>query len=395
MQHWFSRDARRGRGLRVVRRACASSRARRCAPPERLAAAAAELEADAAAHRRARAVLRRGRAPRAGVRRRADHSLVRARRAAGVGAGGVAGDRATQGVAARAAQPGAQQGRAHRRVAATRARDVGHAARRAREWLRRAACRRSASSSRPTCWTTSTTGACSSPSATGASSASSSARRCRRASGWLVEEWPRTRAAPNGTTHSLVDAAMRAFAAEGSQLRHARPRAAGRTRRRRRPRTQPRVAARRCCGGCARTAAASTTSRGLEAFKASMQPMSWEPIYAIAPGGRFTPRMLRAVAGAFSGGEPRAARGARAVVGCARRGPPLAAWSCHELARGCKSLDSLRLLGMTAGCTSLDSLRSLGMTAGDRSLDSLRSLGMNRAALARDDTGLPFPSAGS
>jgi phosphatidylglycerol lysyltransferase len=43
---------------------------------------------------------------------------------------------------------------------------------------------------------------------------------------------------------------------------------------------------------------------GLEAFKAGMQPTSWEPIYAIAPGGRFTPRMLRAVAGAFSGGNP-------------------------------------------------------------------------------------------
>jgi len=32
--------------------------------------------------------------------------------------------------------------------------------------------------------------------------------------GWLVEEWPRTRDAPNGTTHSLVDAAMRAFATD-------------------------------------------------------------------------------------------------------------------------------------------------------------------------------------
>jgi hypothetical protein len=35
-----------------------------------------------------------------------------------------------------------------------------------------------------------------------------------------------------------------------------------------------------------------------------MQPREWETIYAIAPGGRFTPRMLRAVAGAFSGGNP-------------------------------------------------------------------------------------------
>jgi len=35
--------------------------------------------------------------------------------------------------------------------------------------------------------------------------------------GWLVEQWPRTRAAPNGTTHLLVDAAMRAFATAGSR----------------------------------------------------------------------------------------------------------------------------------------------------------------------------------
>jgi hypothetical protein len=32
--------------------------------------------------------------------------------------------------------------------------------------------------------------------------------------------------------------------------------------------------------------------------------MRWEPIYAIAPGERIRPRMLYAVAGAFSGGSP-------------------------------------------------------------------------------------------
>ena len=33
--------------------------------------------------------------------------------------------------------------------------------------------------------------------------------------------------------------------------------------------------------------------RGLEAFKASLEPMRWEPVYAIAPAGRITPWMLR------------------------------------------------------------------------------------------------------
>jgi lysylphosphatidylglycerol synthetase-like protein (DUF2156 family) len=44
--------------------------------------------------------------------------------------------------------------------------------------------------------------------------------------------------------------------------------------------------------------------KGLEAFKASAQPMAWEPIFAIAPGARFTPMTLRSLAGAFSGGSP-------------------------------------------------------------------------------------------
>ena len=44
--------------------------------------------------------------------------------------------------------------------------------------------------------------------------------------------------------------------------------------------------------------------RGLEAFRAKMEPDGWETIYAIAPGPRFKPAMLHAVAGVFSGGSP-------------------------------------------------------------------------------------------
>ena len=32
--------------------------------------------------------------------------------------------------------------------------------------------------------------------------------------------------------------------------------------------------------------------------------MAWEPVFVIAPGRRFTPMMLRAIAGAFSAGSP-------------------------------------------------------------------------------------------
>ena len=133
--------------------------------------------------------------------------------------------------------------------------------------------------------------------------------------GWLVEEWPRTRDAPNGTTHSLVDAAMRAFADAGSPyvtlgLAPLAEHGGGATA------EQPawlRVRLRWVRAHGRRF----YNFAGLEAFKASMQPMSWEPIYAIAPGGRFTPRMLRAVAGAFSGGNPERLV-ARAMVSAAR-----------------------------------------------------------------------------
>jgi phosphatidylglycerol lysyltransferase len=120
--------------------------------------------------------------------------------------------------------------------------------------------------------------------------------------GWLVEEWPRTRDAPNGTTHSLVDAAMRAFADDGSPYvtlglaplaEHGGGATAGQPAWLRMALRWVRAHGRRFYNFA-----------GLEAFKAGMQPTSWEPIYAIAPGGRFTPRMLRAVAGAFSGGNP-------------------------------------------------------------------------------------------
>jgi phosphatidylglycerol lysyltransferase len=120
--------------------------------------------------------------------------------------------------------------------------------------------------------------------------------------GWLVEEWPRSRRAPNGTTQLLVDAAMRAFAEAGcayatlglAPLSRRGDDAAG---------TQPpwlrlllrwvRAHGRRFYNFA-----------GLEAFKSALQPRAWEPIYAIAPGPHHTPPMLHAIASAFAGGSP-------------------------------------------------------------------------------------------
>lgn len=120
--------------------------------------------------------------------------------------------------------------------------------------------------------------------------------------GWLVEEWPRLPAAPNGTTHLLVDAAMRAFAADGSPYATLglAPLAerAGAT-------LDGQPAWLRGLLHWARAHGRRFYNfRGLEAFKAGMQPQGWEPVYAIAQGATFSPRMLRAVAGAFSTDSP-------------------------------------------------------------------------------------------
>lgn len=119
--------------------------------------------------------------------------------------------------------------------------------------------------------------------------------------GWLVEQWPRSPDAPNGTTHLLVDAAMRSFAAEGAPyatlgLAPLSERGAGHV-------AQP-TWLRMLLRWLRAHGRRFYNFQGLENFKAGMRPACWEPIFAIAPGPRFTPAMLHAIAGVFSGGSP-------------------------------------------------------------------------------------------
>ena len=134
--------------------------------------------------------------------------------------------------------------------------------------------------------------------------------------GWLVEQWPRMPHAPNGTTQLLVDAAMRAFRRSGSDfvtlgLAPLSDRAgtigAGEPAWLRLLLHWMRAHGRRFYN-----------FRGLDAFKASLAPARWEPIYAIVSGGRVSPGVLRAVAGVFGGGSP-ALLIARALRMAARR----------------------------------------------------------------------------
>jgi phosphatidylglycerol lysyltransferase len=120
--------------------------------------------------------------------------------------------------------------------------------------------------------------------------------------GWLVEQWPRTSRAPNGTTHLLVDAAMRGFAESGS--RYATLGLAPLSEFDRRTRRGEPFWLRATMGWLRAHGRRFYNFRGLEAFKASLQPLAWEPVFVIAQGRRFTPAMLRAVAGVFSGRSP-------------------------------------------------------------------------------------------
>jgi phosphatidylglycerol lysyltransferase len=121
--------------------------------------------------------------------------------------------------------------------------------------------------------------------------------------GWLVEQFVRGHGAVNGTTDLLVDAAMRTFAAEGSEfatlglaplsqhtLPHDRP-------------PEP-LWLRFILGWVRLHGRRFYNFTGLDRFKARLRPMRWDPVYAIAAEPRFGPGMLWAIAGAFSGGSP-------------------------------------------------------------------------------------------
>jgi phosphatidylglycerol lysyltransferase len=135
-------------------------------------------------------------------------------------------------------------------------------------------------------------------------------------SGWLVEEWPRVPTAPNGTTHLMVDAAMRAFAELGSS--YATLGLAPLSSRGASTLAPPSLWLDAVLRWVRAHGRRFYNFAGLESFKASLQPAGWEPVFAVAQGTRFSPRMLRAVAGVFSGGAPELLV-ARAVLSAARQ----------------------------------------------------------------------------
>ncbi|HEU4700590.1 MAG TPA: DUF2156 domain-containing protein [Gemmatimonadales bacterium] len=146
--------------------------------------------------------------------------------------------------------------------------------------------------------------------------------------GWLVEQFVRGRAAPNGTIELLIDAAMRAVAADGATyvtlgLAPLSARAG-----RFDPIDPPwlrlvllwvRAHGRRFYN-----------FEGLEAFKAKLRPAAWEPVFAIVDRPRFAPGDLWAIAGVFGAGSP-VVLVLRAV---ARAAVTELGWLARRLARG-------------------------------------------------------------
>jgi phosphatidylglycerol lysyltransferase len=120
--------------------------------------------------------------------------------------------------------------------------------------------------------------------------------------GWLVEQIVRGRNASNGTAELLIDSAMRAVGISGATYStlglSPLSQRAGITAR------HQSLWLRFVLQWVRLHGARFYNFAGLDAFKAKFNPQSWEPIYAIGEGANFSPRMLYAIAGAFSGGAP-------------------------------------------------------------------------------------------
>ena len=119
--------------------------------------------------------------------------------------------------------------------------------------------------------------------------------------GWLVEQFVRGRAAPNGTVELLLDAAMRTLAADGYEYvtlglaplsRHC-------------PQNEENPPWLRLALKLVRAHGRRFYNfEGLDNFKAKFLPERWEPVYAIVNERSFSPSALYAIAAAFSDRSP-------------------------------------------------------------------------------------------
>jgi len=134
--------------------------------------------------------------------------------------------------------------------------------------------------------------------------------------GYLIEQVVRGARAPNGTAEIMIDAAMSALALDDFDYV-----------------TLGLAPLSRWCGVTdgghpfwLRTLLNGVRSHGrrfydfdgLDAFKAKFRPEHWEPVYAVCNEPSFSPKMLYAIAGAFTEGSPVAAVIRSCYAGAAR-----------------------------------------------------------------------------
>jgi len=121
-------------------------------------------------------------------------------------------------------------------------------------------------------------------------------------SGWLTEQFPRGKGAPNGTVEILMDTAIRAVAESGAQYvtmgivplsLHGSPDLG------------PNPPWMNLLTGWVRAHGRRFYNfDGLDNFKSKFRPQEWEPIYVISKEDAFSFRTLYAIAAAFSDGSP-------------------------------------------------------------------------------------------
>lgn len=122
-------------------------------------------------------------------------------------------------------------------------------------------------------------------------------------SGWLFEQFiHRPGSAPNGTVELMIDAAMRAIAADGCE--YATLGLAPLSKRADiKPFRNP-LWLRFILAWMRKHGQRFYNFDGLDAFKAKLQPGHWEPVFAVVNEPNFSPLTLYAIASAFSGNAP-------------------------------------------------------------------------------------------
>ena len=120
--------------------------------------------------------------------------------------------------------------------------------------------------------------------------------------GWLVEQFPRSPASPNGTIELLLNEAARTVTADGSQYLTLGLAPLAKRDIIRQPTEstwlRATLALLRAHGR------RFYNFEGLERFKSKFHPNCWKPVYAIQNAPHFSPRALYAIAGAFASQSP-------------------------------------------------------------------------------------------